>query len=515
MLPSTFRTAAQPLLAAALVGLAVSPASAQFDPRVPPEIPATVPLPQIPTLGRVDRSIMQPEHHPVDELDRPQWTRRKNHRGWEQRTSHFVVFSTISAEQARWTANELETCWNDIAHLADAFTNVHRQPTFALCEVSVLIYEETRQAPSVIGPRPLNDDANLYVSLAADSPPLEAQLPRLRAESWRSFLRVTGFDQRLPDWVQEGFASYFADEPLPPPAILAEPDSELAIFEPITTTRAAFDRMVPRDDRQAQLGVAWVRYLLESDDAQHVPLLLETIRVALDPHEPAPPERLPGADRSRGTWRPPIAVVTDEIWDVARLASLDGDKVPDAPQRLEHWLRDPAEKQPLVDLGDLAENPAVANAALEMALVLKLARRFQEAAAPEVQTKIIEWRRGAAAASESRPNFAQQPLDLDALHARLIDEREPAWATLDIDGQPLVWYDRGRLEQLFDPPAESLSSSRLDGRDVLERRLANGLALEAWLEENPKEPARPIIRVRRAGEPFAPPAEVAAPPSDR
>jgi hypothetical protein len=468
----------------------------------------------VPTLGRVDRSIEQPEHHPVDELDRPQWTRRKNHRGWEQRTAHFIVFSTVSGEQARWTANELEACWDDIAHLADAFTNVHRQPTFALCEVSVLINTETRQPPSMIGPGPLNYDANLYVSLSPESPPLEAQLPRLRGEAWRSFLRVTGFDQRLPDWVQEGFASYFAGEPLPPPAILAQPDSELAIFEPITTTREVFDRMVPRDDQQAQLGVAWMRYLLEANDAQHVPLLLETIRQVLDPHDPGPQERLPGADRSRGNWRPPIAVVTDEIWDVARLASLDGDKVPDAPERLERWLKDPDENLPAVDLGELAAEPLVANAALEMALVLKLSRRFQQPAAPEVQTKIIEWRRGAATASESRPAVVQQPLDLAALQASLVDEREPAWAALDIDGQPLVWYDHARLRQLFQPPGESLSTDRIDNRDVLERRLANGLSLEAWVEENPQEPTRPIIRVRRAGEPFEAPQAQPQPDGD-
>ena len=477
-----------------------------YDTRVPVQIPAEAPLSEIPTLGIVNRSIEQPEHHPIDENDRPQWTHRMNHRGWEVRTSHFIVFSTIDAKQAQWLADELEACWDDVCHVADAFTNMHRQPTFALCEVSVMVNEETRLPPSVIGPRPLNYDANIYVSLSDKSPSLEEQLPRLRGEAWRSFMRVTGFDQRLPDWVQEGFASYFANEPLPPPAILAEPDSALALFNPLTTTRAAFDRMVPVDDPQAQLGVAWVRYLLQSDDAQHVPFFLETIRMVLDPREPGPEERLPGADVSRGLWRPPIQPVTDEIWNLKRLVSLDGNEVIDAPQRLERWLKDPAESLPEVDLGDLAADPQVANAGLEMALVLKLARRFQQPDTPEVQTKVIEWRRGAAEASESRPVFAARPLDLETLHAFLIDQREPAWAALDIDGQPLMWYDHGRLQQLFNPEGEALSADRLDGRDVLERRLANGMSLEAWVEENPKAPTRPIIRVRRAGEPFLPPA---------
>ncbi|MGD9645842.1 MAG: hypothetical protein AB7U73_09025 [Pirellulales bacterium] len=498
------------LLAALSAGVLSSSALGQFDRPVPSRIPADVPKPQIPTLGRVDRSIQQPEHHPVDELDRPQWMQRKNHRGWEQRTPHFVVFSTISAAQASWTADQLEACWYDIAHLADAFTNVHRQPTFSLCEVSVLINEETRRPPSVIGPSPLNYDANIYISMSAESPPLEQQVPRLRAEAWRSFLRVTGFDQRLPDWVQEGFASYFAGEPLPPPALLAEPDSALAIFDPVTTTRAVFDRMEPRDDREAQLGVAWVRYLLEANDARHVPFFLETIRVVLDPRAPGPQERLPGADRSRGTWRPPITAVTNEIWDINRLASLDGEPVTDAPQRLEQWLTDPAENLPVIDLGDLPSDPVVTDAALEMALMLKLARRFQQAPAPNVQTKIIEWRSDKAEATVRRPRYSQRPLDLAALYARLTDEREPAWATLDIDGQPLVWYDRVRLGQLFDPRDGSVSTTRLNDRDVLERQLASGLSLEAWVEENPEEPTQPIIRVRRAGAPLEPPAAAGA-----
>lgn len=160
------------------------------------------------------RSIRQPQPHPKDDRDWPRYTRRKSQLGWEYWSRHFCVTSTTNSEEAEWVAKDLEETWARIGRLADFWTDAHHQPTFCISAVGVMVTDNWKQSngPTPGGPRALNDEVALFVSISPDQADLATQMPQVRREAVRSFIRVTQLDQILPEWVQTGLAEYVVEQ---------------------------------------------------------------------------------------------------------------------------------------------------------------------------------------------------------------------------------------------------------------------------------------------------------------
>lgn len=171
--------------------------------------PCWLPADEIP-----HRSIRQPQAHPKDYRDWPRYTRRKSQLGWEYWSRHFCVTSTTNSAEAEWVAKDLEETWARIGRLADFWTDAHHQPTFCISAVGVMVTDRWTKSngPTPGGPRTLNDEVALFVSISPGRPDLARQMPQVRREAVRSFIRVTQLDQILPEWVQTGMAEYVAEQ---------------------------------------------------------------------------------------------------------------------------------------------------------------------------------------------------------------------------------------------------------------------------------------------------------------
>lgn len=464
------------------------------------DVPITPGMPQleIPRMAPADRSTRQPGHHPVDEVDRPDRRHRSTHRGFETRSRHFTVVSTGSSEEAEWLSEELERFWNDeVFPLADGFTDAHRQFTFSINAVEVFVSDK---APGVgiKGPQPLNYDPDIWVNLQSGGPGVAAVLPRVRAQAWKAFLRQANFDQRLPDWVKDGFASYFAGEKLTQAAAETagnSPAPNVAALNPASANRMTSDRIDPgvvtEGDPQGKL---WTRFLIESNDSGNLPNLLAAMAASTQGAVNGDSqEQLPWFMNAHGGARPaPISGPEASLWSVTNLAPARDGK--DTQQQLAAWLKRPRSGQPVLDTRAL--DPELVAPARDAVVLLKLARRFAQSPPGRVEPKVIEF--GKPLSARAKPsNSNALPADFDQLVTQLELHPETPWATIDSDGRPLLWYERERIGKLIRPYDGSLRTAMRDGHTVIERTTANGAVLQLWLETNPKDPQRPTAHVAR------------------
>lgn len=437
----------------------------------------------------VYRSLCAEGDDRLDELDLPRRTQRTCHWGWEVRTRHFVVFSTVSPEQANWTAQEMERAWSDTGLLADQWTDVHRRPKFGIGAVSVLVsdrplHPDAQPAP---GPRTTNYSPNLYINLGDGPSPREERLPELRREAFLAFLRATGQDQVLPDWAQVGLAAHLSGAE-PPNGSIQSPDPPQRARDQPTVAwarRVVADRMAPlRMDRER--AILWVRYLLEGDDAKYAVTFLAGLRALVAGHSQDP--FLPG-DGVRGVARFETRLPPERRSPLEQLTMTRGIR-----QEFADWLADANVGQPVVETIP-AEMP-LDERQREMLLILKLARRFALPPAEPIQPKVFEYGTDRTATILSPPTVSE-PVSVAELYGRLSDPDLPPWATLDTDGSLLLSRNRKRLAEVFTNPDRRYRTYERDGYLVLEAGFATGDVFEAWLEENAENPRRPVARIRR------------------
>jgi hypothetical protein len=441
-----------------------------------------------------NRSIRQPGRHPVDELDLPRYTSRSNHRGWEERSRHFVVFSTASSEQARRVVSELEQTWTELGRLADTFTEVHRQPAFGISSVNVFIDSETpvpRSQPAR-GPNLVNYYPDIYLNVAHGSPGLDEQLPDLKAESVRSFFRVAQLDQTIPAWIQTGLSEYYSGrapnlDAADVRALLDVPAHGSGV-QPLV--REASDRLQApvrsREEITDVQSVLLVHFLLTAEDARYAPRFLLTVRQLLAIADEQNPR---GASVSQGTWRPWNEIQLEETLRLDRIVE-DSNVM----NKVEEWLENPQSGQPIVEL--LRVDPGESELAADVALWLKLARRWAVPGEASPGLRVQEFRQGTMQVVETSPPAAW-PLDLLTLPTRLFDPSAPPWAALDGTGRLVLWTDRDRLTGLVQSASRHQFQARdVDGQTRLICTTHKGTMLEAWFEENPEQPTRPLIRMR-------------------
>jgi len=435
------------------------------------------------------RSLRAEGHDRLDELDLPRRTRRICHWGWEVRTRHFVVFSTVSPEQANWTAQEMERAWSDVGLLADQWTDVHRRPEFGIGAVGVLVNDRPLRANAqpAPGPRTTNYSPNLYISQGDGPSSREERLVELRREAFLAFLRATGQDQVLPDWVQAGLAAHLSGAEPPDGSAMRPDPPEPAGDQPSVAwaRRVVADRMAPLSmDRQR--AILWVRYLLEGDDAKYAVPFLAGLRTLVAGHPQDP--FLPG-EGVRGAARFETRLPPNRRCPLEQLTMTPGIR-----EEFADWLADAKAGQPVVETtpGEMPPDERQR----EMVLILKLARRFALPPTESIRPKVSEYGTGGTATIASSPE-ASEPESVAELYERLADPDRAPWATLDTDGRLLLSGNRRRLADVFANPDRRYRTYRRDGNLVLEVRFATGDVFEAWLEENAENPRRPVARIRR------------------
>ncbi len=434
------------------------------------------------------RSLREPRHDPIDELDLPRFAVRQTHQGWEVNTRHFSVSAATTREEAEAAARELESAWAEAGTLADQWTAVHRRPTFGISAVGVILSPRPGdpRTPIARGPRPWNDEPLIYIGTGgAGRQPAERRL-ELREEAFRVFLAVSGQDQTMPDWLQVGLAAYFAD-----PQAAVQPPPRLDPLAPKwdDAARLAVRRTapgpVPSPAEDRQRGVLWTRYLLLGDDGRHADALFEAL-AELARRAPIDGDGVLLRRPSGGRFATPAPPADSKL---ARLVA-----AADVEQGFRNWLADPLVGQPVVKAQP--EDLPLGEAEREMILLLKLARRFPPSHAESVGPKVIE--RGVdRTAKYLGPATPPAPMSVGDLRTRLTAPDQPRWATIDTDGRLLLSTDRRRLDELFADANERYRTSLNDGRLVLERPGDGGETHVAWMEENRDQPERPIVHIER------------------
>lgn len=473
--------------------------------------------------AEIGHALRQAGHHPVDELDRPRFTRRQNHRGYEVRTFHFVVTSTHSAAQAEALAVELETAWRDVGKLADAFTGNHRQPTFGLNAVGVLASDQPfsdRAEP--VGPNPVSADSDLYIYTPGGEVDGQQRF-ELRRQAARSLLRVAQLDQTLPTWAQQGLIELTARQAvvsLPDVSDIAaegEVDAQRPVVPQLHTapqtwlTRSAADRLPTTEPAPGTTEA--LAYLLLADDAQHAPRALQALRETVQ----SQPASGPAIGRVR---QAALASSVAGQEAMQRQAAFVPEAITgqvDFNRRLGSWARDPWRDVPalVVENKDDAE---LISQATDLLVLIKLARRFGTAEPSPIQPQIRQWRHGAAqpyqavdsgqdskhpsgvahdGQHEAPAVVAAQPmLNVAQLLERLSDPGSKPWATLDAEGRLVLWYDQPRVAQLLGNESRQLSNGSHKGQATFEARLRDGRVVEAWWQEPTAAGQRPEVHAQ-------------------
>ncbi len=418
----------------------------------------------------------------LDELDLPRFHERVSHLGWEVRTKHFVVVATTTRQDAVRTAQIMATAWEDMGALADQWTDLHRRETFGVGAVSVWIVDgdrRSRQPASGRGEAAEPADT-VFVDLSDGRGSIEDRVVQLRGKTVDAFFRVSHQEQAVPQWVRTGLAAYVSGE---------RPASQ-------RVQRLEPPRPGAGSGEMAQSAL-WVRYFLEADDARRAPDFFQAMASAITDG--------PGAVYVAQRPRRIVRGVRPE-----RLGGFPAfERLTTAPEILDganDWLSHPMSGQPIVEVQ--TDQSSLDERHRRMALILKLARRFSTETQAPPRAKVREFHLGASDDSPDSALDASTDLDVGPVMSIAQLRRRlwaaPRWATIDTDGSLLVSNNRDRLAEILgdSDPDVAYRTLAADGHLVLEARFArSGEIYQAWLEENPDNPARPIARVRRRGDP--------------
>lgn len=479
------------------------------------------------------RSLGDTRVRQFDELDRPRFYERQTHRAAQINEERFTVVSMTGEADAQLARSEFGKAWDEFGRIADVFTDAHRNPDFGIGQLLIVIDNEPlreRDQPR----RTLqieNGQTIVYLNVAAGQPPLDEQLSDLRQGAVHALLHLAELDRKFPLWVQQGFAEYTAakierrateeeadaaaasgsdgvvvteflpDEPQAEQFAEERYDDEDAQAS-VTPDGAAqgdearrpvdveywrlqrgvqdqLDEQVEAEAQAAAAALSQVTFLLEGDDAQHAPAFLLSLRaLAQEPTDLLLASR--GELANTQLLSPAQHTIADEL-----LAQLDGE--------FAQWQTDPLRGQPLLlPVGEIPD-PAMLEREKEMEVVLKLAQRQQLGASESViQPRITEF--GAEGQVEVASASSKSAIDIKQLYHALIEGDEP-WATIDAGGNLVLWTDRQRIAELLGVEDDRYSAEYRDDHWVLVTNFSDETQLEAWLEPNAANPARPLVRL--------------------
>ena len=433
----------------------------------------------------VQRSTADVRERPADELDRPRNKERWTHRGYEIKTDKFIVVANTRVDDSRWVAAQMETMWADFGRLADAWTKSHHQPDFGIDSVQVYIdgnKPKDRDLPrttlSVVG---IQTQINLYVG--PEQPGLEDQIYRLRKAAGQAFLHTAELDRQLPPWACDGLATYVAAERLSPEQVKAGDELDQAPSAPRLGgqqwrfKRTEQDRLhMPAFDH-AQAAQE-VEFLLTGDDAAHAPEFFAAMKESI---AAVNFRRTQGSlvTARRGEEQPADPGPVDQL--AAQLG-----------KSFEEWKKTPLRGQPLVEVEPNTPEE-LQRAEREMAVVLKLTRRFATTAKGTVHTRITAFdkEKGMTVLSRKAEN---KPAPLTEVYDRMVAPQRPLWGTLNAEGQLILSTDHAALQKMLGLENNNYRWETGHDRSVLTTTVDQQWKLQGWLEENKEDPSRPLAK---------------------
>ncbi len=428
-----------------------------------------------------DRSVLDDLPRQLDEFDLPQMPERQSQLGFEVRTKEFVVVAKTSMEDARTAARQLQAVWRRSGDLADHWTKVHRRPSFGIGTVQLLIDNEPvrQQDAPLVTLNVVGVQTQIAINVSPGQPSLQEQLPRIREATAWAFLHTAEFDTQFPTWVCYGLANFIANEGSPVTAQVAEllPRVESlggqqwkgVRIEPGTLDFPANHRT------QAALHV---RYLLEGNDAELAPQFFAALRQT---------ER--GAQQYWAQERRDSTRQADQ--QLRRYERAVNELADKNAVGFETWLKDPEMGQPVFEPLPGADREMVA-LQKQMTTVLKLGRRFSSTtrAASAVRVASFDPDRREAVAEEASP----QVRTLDGLYRDLTDPKQPEWATIGPDGKLLFSTETRRIRELLAIDSDRFRASTREGHWTLSAAAGYRSRIQGWLEENEKDPSRPLAK---------------------
>ena len=431
------------------------------------------------------RSVTDVRPRIPDEHDRPYFRETQSHRGFEIRDEHFTIIATTSREDSRWAAAQVSQAWQNAAALVDRWTAVHHNPDFGLQAIQVVVDDHPlrdRDAPlttvNVTGIQ-----TQIQINVAPGQPPLAQQLLRLREATAFAVLHSAGLDSAAPPWAVAGVAAFAGRRGLSAEQLKqADASKSVAEFggQQWRFQRSAEDVLDYRrvDHDQATQQVA---FLLTGDDAEHAPAFLASLQQATTGSQQAAAE---GEGFKAFPGDPRLASGTTALDQLAGQLGT----------QFEGWKKNPLAGQPVLEPA-ASDPPELVAAEREMALLLKLQRRFSAPAKEQyTRTKIVTFDRQKGAVTEPAQQPAATTVSFAALASRLTNPEQPVWATLDIDGSLLLSTDRRRIDELLGNVQAQYSLEQQEGRTVLVRHLDTFRTARGWLADNPDDKSRPLAK---------------------
>jgi hypothetical protein len=500
-------------------------------------------LGDVPEAPTEPRSLGDTRVRQYDELDRPRVNLKLTHRGAQINTERFTVVAMTGEEDAELALTEFTRAWDEFGKLADAFTDDHRNPDFGIGQLLIVIEDEPvreRDEPTATF-QTQNGQTLVYINVAEGQPSLEEQLPELRQGAVQAMLHLAELDRKFPLWVQQGLAEYTAgkieqaklaeeaaedaedeegsspsatevvadempaegdeeevadadDEDAEPKESVLRQNPAFAELKPIDDEywrrqRAEQDKLADappnangddaEEDEEPSDALERVTYLLEGDDAEHAPDFLLALR------------ELAEEDTD------PLLASRDQLANTILLMPATDTAVDEDLEELDEkylaWRQDPLRGQPLfIPSGDISD-PAMLAREKEMEVVLKLAMKVNQATSEtQIRPQIMEF--GAAGAQDvSLAAVSGQAINVTQLYQDLL-EADEAWATIDSDGELLLWTDEERLAEALGVEEQKYTTEYRDGKWVLVTVWDDNTQLEAWLEPNEDNPSRPLVK---------------------
>ncbi|MGV3607184.1 MAG: hypothetical protein ACO1RA_12340 [Planctomycetaceae bacterium] len=459
-------------------------------------------LPTATAQDRFIRSVADQLPRPSDELARPRQVERNSHHGWELSNANINVVSLGSPEQATFAMQEARAAWAQMSELADYLSVRQRNPDFGLGAVQVVINRDPPKA---------RNQSNVLAQVVGTQisielyPQNEAQLQDLRqplrAAVAASLLRTAEIDRHIPAWMTEGLALYAASQSLADQGVSPEeiakssatmPAGGIGLFE-WRGKRSAPDKLEPAIDVAAvstSQAANQMLFVLTAEDGKHAAQFLQILRQVIDQGN-----RTALSDRPVRT-RPeqiPEPVVPQSVSNY--LATLR-DEYP-------RWQEDPLMGTPRL-AGELSPDEEVAAKQQQLLFLLKMARRLQTSetvrSSEKSSVKVTEFNRDERTAtavptrrsSLTVPNIASTADLLE--HLDRLYGNQP-YSTLAPNGHLLISnYHRADLEAFLAVENRDIRFLQENNTLKVSIPLNDRESLVAWLEEDAKNPNRPIAK---------------------
>ena len=425
----------------------------------------------------------------------PEQTMDWRQAGPNRSTGPIQVVGEASPAEAEQITQELQTTWQQMARLADRWTQAHRRPDFPGRSFLVVVGQgrmhfpqpityrspgRTPTAPSdraVLSPAIwLLDQQPAMVLMAAGtdvrlvpgaSGPAQQQTVReLQRQLVLGFLSRLSNGQQVPLWVQMGLAEYVAE--LPGSSTWSGSSAWPSRMPPLPPLDKDITwGQTPPEHREippaayATCG-QWIRYFLEGRDAQYAPAFMAALASANPRNQ------------------------IENLLQHIRLASGPAGR----------W--EPEFGQPVVRT--VGEPAALGETERKLLFLLKLQWRFASGQSPRTtQPKILQQgqdRSVQMAWTAEKP----APNRLPELQQQIFDPRQPRWATLDWNGQLLFSEDQAVWQAFFQElhGRYQIVQQQHEEKTIFLLQHPEGGVLEGWLEPNPQQPGRPIACLKRS-----------------